>query len=167
MDSWAAEHRARCSAATAAAAAAAAAATAAVAASIASGTSVPAGAPPPQPPGSHEVSNAVDDGSTPIPADGAAPPVLAGSSTQQTSCGAGASLSPIASGARAGSRDGGRRGSPLSVWTDLPYLSDAKTGLTRSEFVVLDCGVGASSPRDADVVWASSSIDPKFEAAMG
>ena len=86
-------------------------------------------------------------------------------STQQPPRVASASRSPVVSGARA---HGGRQeGSPLLVWTDLPHLSDGETGLTRPEFIVLDCGVGASSPRDADVVWASSSIDGKFEAAMG
>ncbi|CAN0409877.1 unnamed protein product, partial [Hapterophycus canaliculatus] len=56
---------------------------------------------------------------------------------------------------------------PLSVWTDLPHLSDGDTGLTRPEFRVLDCNIGGASPRDADVIWASGSIDQKFEAAMG
>ncbi|CAN0516226.1 unnamed protein product, partial [Ectocarpus sp. 8 AP-2014] len=77
-----------------------------------------------------------------------------------------AELSPAA-----GSRGDGRGGvPPLSVWTDLPYLWDGETGLTRPEFRVLDCGLAAAaaaSPRDADIVWASSSIDPKFQAAMG
>lgn len=72
----------------------------------------------------------------------------------------------------AGSRGDGRGGvPPLSVWTDLPYLSDGETGLTRPEFRVLDCGLAAAaaaaSPRDGDIVWSSSSIDPKFQAAMG
>lgn len=161
MDSWAAEHQARCAAVAAAAAAA----------PVASGTSIPAGTPPPPPPGRQETSNGNDhDGrSTPIPVDGAAPHVLADNAQQQQPPRVGgASRSPAVSGARADGDGGDRReGSPLSVWTDLPHLSDGETGLTRPEFVVLDCGVGASSPRDADVVWASSSIDGKFEAAMG
>lgn len=56
------------------------------------------------------------------------------------------------------------RENPLAVWTDLPYLSNEQTGLTRCEFRVLECG---ASPRDADVLWASRSIDRSFEAAMG
>ncbi|CAM9281425.1 unnamed protein product [Pylaiella littoralis] len=70
-------------------------------------------------------------------------------------------ISSSSSSSSSGSR------APLSIWTDLPHLSDERTGLTRPEFRVLDCRVGAASPRDADVVWASSSINPEFEAAMG
>ncbi|CAM9649338.1 unnamed protein product, partial [Ectocarpus fasciculatus] len=83
----------------------------------------------------------------------------------------------VALSSAGGGRGEGRGGlPPLSVWTDLPYLSDGETGLTRPEFRVLDCGLAAAaaaaaavvaSPRDADVVWSSSSIDPKFEAEMG
>lgn len=53
---------------------------------------------------------------------------------------------------------------PVTVWTDLPYLWNGETGLTRSEFRVLESG---ASPQGADVLWASRSIDRKFEAAMG
>lgn len=53
---------------------------------------------------------------------------------------------------------------PLTVWTDLPYLCNGETGLTRCEFRVLESG---ASPRGADLLWASRSVDRSFEAAMG
>ena len=71
-------------------------------------------------------------------------------------------VAPSASGASA--RVGRDNENPLTVWTDLPYLCDSVTGLTRPEFRVLESG---ASPRGADVLWASRSIDQNFEAAMG
>lgn len=52
----------------------------------------------------------------------------------------------------------------MTVWTDFSHLFDENTGLTRPEFRILDHG---ASPRGAEVVWASTSINRNFEAAMG
>lgn len=56
---------------------------------------------------------------------------------------------------------------PLTVWTDLPYLSDAETGLTRAEFRVSESGCeGSLTPEKADVVWASVSVNKILKRGM-
>ncbi|CAN0108937.1 unnamed protein product, partial [Scytosiphon promiscuus] len=149
VDSWAVEHRAR------------RATSAAAAAAYAPGTRPSQGAAPqPQQPslGGKETDDCPGDGGgrgipATAPTIAQAPPLPA--TPRPSSLGIGGGVDQ-------------RKGlQPLSVWTDLPHLYDGETGLTRPEFLVLDCGVGGASPRDADVVWASGSIDRKFEAAMG
>lgn len=55
---------------------------------------------------------------------------------------------------------------PLTVWTDLPYLSDAETGLTRADFCVSRERDGSTTPEEADVVWASVSVNRVLEEGM-